>query len=66
MYQKPDFVKVSVKVKDVFANYIQSGCKMDEGAYHALVGDNCYDYTVDNTTFVAEGWGIGCYSTLAP
>ena len=30
MYQKPDFVKVSLKVSDVFANYNATGCPEDE------------------------------------
>ena len=66
MYQKPDFVKVSVKVKDVFANYVGSGCPMDEGAVNLLAVSPCREYVVENTTYIAQGWGNGCYSTLTP
>ncbi len=66
MYQKPDFVKVSVRVKDVFANYSGSGCPMDEGAINLLAGSPCYDVHIPNTTYIAQGWGDGCYSTQNP
>ncbi len=66
MYQKPDFVRVSVKVKDVFANYTAGGCPMDEGAVNLLSESPCYVIHIDNTTYVAQGWGDGCYSTLNP
>jgi hypothetical protein len=66
MYQKPDFVKVSVKVKDVFANYSGTSCPMDEGTVNLLVASPCYVITVPDTTYVAQGWGIGCYSTNNP
>ena len=61
MYQKPDFVKVSVKVKDVFANYIQTGCIKDEGAVVLQnSGDACLPF---DGTFMDLGWDHQCYST---
>lgn len=66
MYQKPDFVKVSLKVKDVFANYSAGGCPMDEGSVNLLAGTGCKDIEVPNTTYMALNWGDGCYSTLTP
>lgn len=64
MYQAPDFVKVSTKVKDVFASY---GCPMDGYFYYAHVGNpgTCFDDYIDNT-FVGQGRGYMCYSTLDP
>lgn len=66
MYQKPDFVKVSVKVKDVFANYGTNSCPMDEGAVNLLTSSPCSEISIPNTTFIAQGWGGGCYSTQNP
>lgn len=66
MYQKPDFVKVSLKVSDVFANYSQTKCPMDEGSLSMLAGNNCTDIYIENTTFVEQGWGVGCYHSQNP
>ena len=66
MYQKPDFVRVSVKVKDVFANYLQTGCPHDE------TQTGTKDYTGCMTdSFVAVlteiGWDPSlCYSEFNP
>ena len=38
MYQKPDFVQVSVKVEDVFANYLTTGCPHDSYFGWTLTG----------------------------
>lgn len=65
MYIKPDFVRVSVKVKDVFSNYLQTGCINDEGNYRFVLEDIsiCRDKYL---TFPTEQWGVGCYSTFNP
>ena len=64
MYQKPDFMKVSVKVKDVFASY-NTGCPHDEylGWTNPCTTDDP-NYTYED--FLALGWGSSCYSTLNP
>lgn len=68
MYQKPDFIKISVKVNDVFASYTSTGCPQDEqGSWmftEPCEGSDNYHY-VENT-FSGMGLGHKCYSTLAP
>lgn len=67
MYQKPDFVQVSVKVKDVYANYQATGCPEDQfGGW--LHSDGSCDGTTDdvNGTLTSMGFAHQCYSTLNP
>ena len=71
MYNKPDFVQVSVKVEDVFANYLSTGCPHDGFAGWAYVGSaaDCEGTEgaqwVDNT-FIGLGFAHQCYSTNNP
>ena len=62
MYQAPDFVKVSTKVKDVFSSY--GSCPMDGYYYYSHTGDpqTCNEKYNDNT-FIGLGRGYMCYST---
>lgn len=68
MYQKPDFIKVSVKVDDVFANYDATGCPEDEGAFWQYTipceGTDEYDYV--QGTYTGIGFAHQCYSSLNP
>ncbi len=68
MYQKPDFVKVSLKVKDVFANYAVTGCAPNvadtQGQVDIGVG-TCGDIGTANT-WVTLGMGAACYTTQNP
>ena len=64
MYQKPDFIKVSVKVKDVFANYQTTGCPMDEWSGYTTPCENTDAYVY--FTYVSQGAAYQCYSTLNP
>ncbi len=69
MYQKPDFIKVSVKVNDIFAGYnTDSGCPEDEFLYwnYTVPCEGTPDYRQEANTFTGLGWGSGCYSTLNP
>ena len=62
MYQKPDFIKVSVKVKDVFANYQTTGCPMDElRQYTNPCTEDDPNYTYE--TYVSLGLAHQCYGT---
>ena len=68
MYQRPDFVKVSVKVKDVFANYSITGCAPNTADTQGQVdvgAGTCNDVVTSNT-FVTLGLGNSCYSTQNP
>ena len=68
MYQKPDFIKVSVKVKDVFANYLATGCPEDEFLLWQFT-DPCEgtdDYKQVASTYTGTGIGHQCYSTDRP
>lgn len=68
MYQKPDFIKVSVKVNDVFASYITTGCPQDERGIW-MYTDPCEgtsNYKYVESTFTGMGLAHQCYSTLAP
>lgn len=68
MYQSPDFVKVDVNVKDVFANYLQTGCPMDQFGIWRYIApcEGTPDYAFEGDTYISLGWGDGCYSTLLP
>ena len=68
MYQKPDFVQVSVKVEDVFANYLATGCPEDEqGSWmHTVPCEGTPEYEYEKSTFTEAGWGHQCYSVLNP
>jgi len=68
MYQKPDFIKVSVKVNDVFASYVSTGCPEDErGAWvYTIPCEDTPSYEYVESTFTGMGLGHQCYSTLAP
>lgn len=65
MYQAPDFVKISTKVKDVFAGY--GACPMDGYFYYSHTGEpnTCFDTYNDNTFVTMKGFWQ-CYSTLNP
>lgn len=68
MYQKPDFVKVSLKVKDVFANYPVTGCLPNgantQGQVDVGVG-TCGDISTSNS-WIALMMGNDCYTTQNP
>lgn len=68
MYQKPDFVKISLKVKDVFASYTITGCQPNiadtNGQVDTGVG-TCNDVGTNNT-FVTLNLGAYCYTTQNP
>lgn len=68
MYQKPDFIKVSVKVDDVFANYDATGCPQDEFAgwqfQEPCEGTDNYKYVA--YTYTSMGYTYECYSTHNP
>lgn len=59
MYQKPDFVKVSLDIKDNFAAY--TGCHMDEGIiYTQALGSMCHD-TIQEAHPLAEVNPASCW-----
>jgi hypothetical protein len=64
MYQKPDFIKVSLKVSDVFANYLATGCPQEEYTNKTAPCENTPDY--EHKTFTGEGWGHQCYRIFNP
>ncbi|MDO4748162.1 MAG: hypothetical protein Q4A12_03190 [Eubacteriales bacterium] len=68
MYQKPDFLKISLKVKDVFANYSVTGCAPNtadtQGQVDLGVG-TCSDVGTSNT-WVSLGLGASCYTEQNP
>lgn len=68
MYQSPDFVRVDVNVKDVFADYTPTGCPMDEfGMWrHTAPCEGTPEYSFEGETYVSLGWGNTCYSTNQP
>lgn len=68
MYQKPDFVKVSLKVSDVFASYGTTGCPQDEEHKWAytIPCEGTDDYTEIHNTYTGMGFGHQCYSSLNP
>ena len=68
MYTAPDFIRVSVKAKDIFSGY-DTHCPMDEFRFErntnpCTAADPRYEIVVN--TYVGEGWGLGCYSTQDP
>ena len=68
MYQKPDFVKISLKVKDVFANYTVTGCAPNTANSQGQVdvgAGTCNDVGTANT-WVSLGMGNACYTTQNP
>lgn len=69
MYQSPDFIKVSVKVKDVYSSYLATGCIEDEGMMWVLVSPcegTSGAFEIGPTTFTAEFSASQCYSTNMP
>ena len=68
MYQKPDFVQVSVKVADVFANYLATGCPEDERLTWQFTkpceGTDKYQQVAE--TFTSQGFDHNCYSSFNP
>ena len=68
MYNKPDFVQVSVKVEDVFANYLATGCPEDEYLYwHFTVPcEGKPDAYKESNTLTGMGYGHMCYTSLNP
>lgn len=67
MYQKPDFIKVSVKASDVFAAYGSTGCPQEEG-FMSNFTQPCKpsdpNYVENHYTLTGMGLGHMCYSTL--
>ena len=68
MYQKPDFIKVSVKANDVFAPYGTGGCPEDEFLQWAytIPCEGTEDYRQIANTYTGMGYGYQCYSSLNP
>jgi hypothetical protein len=67
MYQKPDFVKVSLKVSDIFASYLATGCPEDEFVYQThVVNTNCKDTDQTNTFTGVYQQAHHCYSEFNP
>ena len=68
MYKAPDVLKVDLNVKDVFANYLMTGCPEDEnGSWTYTVpceGTSEYEYVTN--TFTGLGFAYMCYSTHNP
>ena len=63
MYQKPDFVKISLKVKDVFANYT---CTPIGGGLIAHTDTDITTVCSDSSevfNYVTAGFGNECYLT---
>ena len=65
MYQKPDFIKVSVKANDVFAAYGTTGCPQDEMSGY-ISPCNPGDPNYYETTLTGLGYTHECYSSLMP
>lgn len=68
MYNAPDFVKVSVKAKDIFSGY-DTHCPMDEYKLENNTipcGPDDPNYTISLDTYVGMGWAATCYSTRDP
>lgn len=63
MYQKPDFVKVSLKVSDIFANYGATGCAEREygGWTDMYPCEGTDDYHYVTNTLSGMGLGYQCY-----
>lgn len=70
MYQKPDFLKVSVKIKDIYSGYMTSGCvPNDMGGWSytsPCEGTDDWHY-VPGILFTELGGDISsCYTTNLP
>lgn len=66
MYIRPDFLLVSVKMKDVFASY-NTRCACDEGNLYTLGGGaDCRELDMGYQLYTAVYVGNGCYSTMIP
>ena len=68
MYQKPDFVQVSVKVADVFANYLATGCPEDEALMwvYTIPCKDTDNYHQEYRTMTQADFGRSCYTTYNP
>lgn len=68
MYQKPDFVKVSLKVSDIFANYVTTGCPEDEELkwMYTVPCEGTPGYKEVYSTYTGIGLGYYCYTTQKP
>ncbi len=68
MYQKPDFVQVSVKVADVFANYLATGCPEDEFLQwqFTVPCEGTDNYHQVANTYTGMGLAHQCYSAYNP
>ncbi len=68
MYQKPDFIQISVKVEDVFANYLTTGCPEDETLMwiYTIPCAGKDNYRQEYQTLTQAGMGNQCYSTYNP
>ena len=64
MYQKPDFVQVSVKIDDIFSNY----CPEDEFLQwqFTVPCEGTDNYQQVANTYTGMGLGHQCYSTHNP
>ncbi len=56
MYKAPDFVKVSTKMKDVFAGY---GCDYERGQYSTRGSQTCTETGPWSTWIVEEPGNCG-------
>ena len=63
MYQAPDFIKVSTKVKDVFAGY--GSCPMEGYTYYSHGSSDCGSQFNDNT-YIGLKLGNACYTANDP
>ena len=69
MYQKPDFIKVSVKANDVFAPYGTGGCPENEYELENFTipcTPSDPNYSVSYDTYTGMGYSYMCYSALNP
>lgn len=69
MYKAPDFVKVSVKAKDIFSGYNVEHCPMDQfqqESYTIPCSPSDPNYSLVANTYIGLGWGDSCYSTQDP
>lgn len=68
MYQKPDFMKISVRAADVFASNGKTGCPQDHQISwtYTMPCDGTDEYQQVESTFTELGWGHQCYTTQNP
>lgn len=69
MYNAPDFVKVSVRAKDIFSGYNVEHCPMDQfqqESYTIPCSPSDPNYNLVANTYIGLGWGDSCYSTQDP